>query len=181
MFGSCLGRAASILGIAVGALVLAFAVAAWVAYLVSPSYRERFADKRAPVVVVETPTHDGSPAARDGRAVTAAQAKPEERAAVDLQTLKAAARDNGSPSEPGARSVGAGAHDEQSRVSGSSAKRQPSASAPATVSASAPATVSAPSASSDGAEIYDERSTSASRSEERRVGKECRSRWSPYH
>jgi hypothetical protein len=167
MFGSCLGRAASILGIAVGALVLAFAVATCVAYLVSPSYGERFADERAPVVAVDTPTHDGSPAARDARAVTAAQAKPEERAAVDLQTLEAAVRDNGSPSEPSARSVGAGAHDERSRVSGSLAKRQPSASATATVSASAPATVvpatvSAPSASSAGAEIYDERSTSAS-------------------
>ena len=30
--------------------------------------------------------------------------------------------------------------------------------------------------------IYDERNgTFLSRSEERRVGKECRSRWSPYH
>ena len=162
MFGSCLGRAASILGIAVGALVLAFAVAAWVAYLVSPSYGERFADERAPVVAVDTPAHEGSPAARDARAVAAPQPKPEERAAADLQTLEAAVRDNGSPSAPSARSVGTQAHDERSRVSGSLAKRQPSTSAPATVGASAPATVSPPSASSDGAEIHDERSTSAS-------------------
>ena len=29
--------------------------------------------------------------------------------------------------------------------------------------------------------LKDEETTTASRSEERRVGKECRSRWSPYH
>ena len=29
--------------------------------------------------------------------------------------------------------------------------------------------------------LYDEKGIRANRSEERRVGKECRSRWSPYH
>jgi hypothetical protein len=53
MFGSCLARAAWILGIAIGALGLAFAVGAWVAYLVSSSYDERFADERDPVVSVD--------------------------------------------------------------------------------------------------------------------------------
>ena len=32
-----------------------------------------------------------------------------------------------------------------------------------------------------GKKQYDKRATKKSRSEERRVGKECRSRWSPYH
>src|SRR3989449_10363509 len=35
--------------------------------------------------------------------------------------------------------------------------------------------------SPDGAALYANRSVLAYRSEERRVGKECRSRWSPYH
>ena len=86
MFGSPLAKAASIVGLAVGALGLALAVGASAAYLVIPSYDERSADEGAPVVSVATRTQDGVPAARDARdagdagAVTAPQAKLGERA-----------------------------------------------------------------------------------------------------
>ena len=85
MFGSPLAKAASIVGLAVGALGLALAVGASAAYLVIPSYDERSADEGAPVVSVATRTQDGVPAARDagdaGDAgeVTAPQAKQEQR------------------------------------------------------------------------------------------------------
>ena len=82
MFGSPLARAASIVGLAVGALGLALAVGASAAYLVIPSYDERSADEGAPVVSVATRTQDGVPAARDAGdagAVTAPQAKLGER------------------------------------------------------------------------------------------------------
>ena len=82
MFGSPLARAASIVGLAVGALGLALAVGASAAYLVIPSYDERSADEGPPVVSVATRTQDGVPAARDAGdagAVTAPQAKQGER------------------------------------------------------------------------------------------------------
>jgi cytoskeletal protein RodZ len=86
MFGSPLARVALIVGLAVGALGLALAVGASAAYLVSPSYDERSADQRPPVVSLATQTQDGAapaaPAARDARdagAMTAPQAKPGER------------------------------------------------------------------------------------------------------
>src|SRR5215208_3927728 len=175
MFGSCLARAAWILGIAIGALGLTFAVGAWVAYLVSSSYDERFADERDPVVSVDAQPHNGSLTTPDARTVTEPQPKLEKRARGDLHALGAAVRDSGPPSRSSARSDGAGTYDERSRASGPSAKRQPStsvsatvsASAPATVSASAPATVSAPSARSDGAGTYDERSRASGPSAKR--------------
>src|SRR5256885_222785 len=54
----------------------------------------------------------------------------------------------------------------------------PSSATPATAPASpaAPATPAAPAAPASG-----EEPAAPARSEERRVGKECRSRWSPYH
>jgi cytoskeletal protein RodZ len=131
MFGSPLARVALIVGLAVGALGLALAVGASAAYLVSPSYDERSADQRPPVVSLATQTQDGAapgaapaPAARDARdagAMTAPQAKPGERddgvgrppsssasttaSASAAAVREAAVRENDPPSGPSARSA----------------------------------------------------------------------------
>jgi hypothetical protein len=130
MFGSPLARAASIVGLALGALGLALAVGASAAYLVIPSYDERSADEGPPVVSVATRTQDGVPAARDARdagAVTAPQAKQGERvegvgrppsssatttpgssqtpSASAAAVREAAVRNNDPPSGPSARSA----------------------------------------------------------------------------
>jgi hypothetical protein len=128
MFGSPLARVALVVGLAVGALGLALAVGASAAYLVSPSYDERSADQRPPVVSLATQTQDGAapaaPAARDARdagAMTAPQAKPGERddgvgrppsssasttaSASAAAVREAAVRENDPPSGPSARSA----------------------------------------------------------------------------
>ena len=60
--GRVMARAALLLGIGIGAFVVAFAVGAWAAYLVSPSYVDRPGDDR-PAVSVKAPARDGAPAA----------------------------------------------------------------------------------------------------------------------
>jgi len=130
MFGSSLPRrAALIAAIAVGALGLALAVGASAAYLVSPSYDERPADKRPASVSADTRTRVGAPAARGARAVTAPRAKPGERSEEELRTLGVAVRGNGSPSGVSAGAAGVG--------------RTPSASATAGASVSASASEAA--------------------------------------
>ena len=62
MLGRVMTRAALLLGIGIGAFVLACAVGASAAYLVSLSYDDRAGDDR-PAVSVKAPARDGAPAA----------------------------------------------------------------------------------------------------------------------
>src|SRR5215207_2513206 len=89
MLGSCLARAALILGIAVSALVLAVTAGVLVAHLVLPSHDDRSAGKRPSVASVETPTYDDAPTPLATRAVITRPSKPEEHAREDLHTSRA--------------------------------------------------------------------------------------------
>ena len=175
MFGRPLARAALFVGLAVGALGLALAVGASAAYLVIPSYDERSADERPPVVSDATQNRDGVPAARDARdagAVTAPQAKQEERvegvgrppsssasatpsasttssvsatpSASAAAVREAAVRDNDPPSGPSARSANG---------VGRPASATATSSVPATASASAAAASTSAAASASAAAV----------------------------